>query len=315
MVERQIPKPKNIEILGAEDRKQTRPRGFVDWQPRAETQVVLDQVQQVLQEYDAYLPLTIRQIFYRLVGNYEYEKTEKAYNKLCEIMNRARRARIIPMSAIRDDGITEIKPNSWLSADHFLRVVSRQASVLRLDRTKYQKVRLVVMCEASGMAPQLAQVADPYGIKVLSSGGFNSVTDQYNIARDVIEQDRPTEVLHIGDHDPSGVHVFIALEENVSKFARELLNVSGMVRFTRVAVTPDQIDQYALPTAPPKATDGRAFDGDTCQAEAFAPDQLANILRDAIEQRLDRDVYESVLGQEQQVRQELLGRLGREDDV
>src|SRR5262249_11738090 len=34
-------------------------------------------------------------------------------------------------------------------------------------------------------------------------------------------------------------------------------------------------------TAPPKATDKRAFRGRTCQAEALAPDVLASILRDA----------------------------------
>ena len=35
-------------------------------------------------EYEDYLPLTIRQIFYRLVGAHEYEKTERAYERLIE---------------------------------------------------------------------------------------------------------------------------------------------------------------------------------------------------------------------------------------
>jgi hypothetical protein len=65
----------------------------------------------VIKEYVDYLPLTIRQIFYRLVGRYEYEKTERAYARLCEHLNRARRARIIRMADIRDDGITTIAPD------------------------------------------------------------------------------------------------------------------------------------------------------------------------------------------------------------
>jgi hypothetical protein len=314
IIARLRPRPKNIDILGANGRKQTRPRGFVEWRPRPQTQVVLDQVLAVLREYAAYLPLTIRQIFYRLVGRYDFEKTENAYDRLCEMMNRARRARVIAMSAIRDDGITRIQPrNTWDGIDDFLDTVRTQASRLRLDRTQGQQSRLVVMCEAAGMAPQLAQVCDPYGIMVLSSGGFDSVTAQYSVGREAAAQERPTEVLHIGDKDPSGVHILIAMEENVSTFARQLREENdwqGSVRFTRLAVTQEQVDQYNLPTAPPKETDRRAFEGETVQAEALPPDVLMRILREAIEQRLDREAYEQVLAEEDAAREELTRRLG-----
>ena len=53
-------------------------------------------------------------------------------------------------------------------------------------------------------------------------------------------------------------------------------------------MTPDQNDRYSLPTAPPKVTDKRAFQGLTCQAEALAPDDLADIVQTAIEQRIDK---------------------------
>ena len=43
---------------------------------------LLGQVEAVLDEYADYLPLTVRQIFYRLVGAYGYEKTERAYARL-----------------------------------------------------------------------------------------------------------------------------------------------------------------------------------------------------------------------------------------
>ena len=68
--------------------------------------------------------------------------------------------------------------------------------------------------------------------------------------------------------------------------------------FTRLAVTPDQITRYRLDTAPPKATDNRAFTGKTCQAEALAPDDLAAIVRQAIEERIDQAVLDGVLRRE-----------------
>jgi hypothetical protein len=64
----------------------------VPWSPRSETLILLDQVKSVLEEYAAYLPLTCRQIFYRLVGAHGYEKTENAYARLYEMLNSAVRS-------------------------------------------------------------------------------------------------------------------------------------------------------------------------------------------------------------------------------
>jgi hypothetical protein len=292
-----------IDLLGGAERKRTRVRGFAPWSPREETLYLINQVRDVLREYAPYLPLTLRQIFYRLVGAHGYEKTEQAYDRLGEHLNRARRAEMIPMSSIRDDGGTVIKPICYRDASDFLATVRRAAEGFRLDRSAGQKTRLVVSCEAVGMAPQLGRVTDPFGIHVISSGGFESTTERYNFAVQLVDQKRPTEVLDVGDHDPSGAHKYLAFKEDVEAFARQL---GGEVTFTRLAVTPDQIVAYRLPTAPPKQTDNRAFTGQTCQAEALAPSDLADIIRSAIEDRVDQDVLDRVLRREKRERGKLL---------
>src|SRR6516164_8759084 len=138
------------ELFGGAERTRTRPRGFASWSPRQETLGLLARVNAVLGEYQDHLPLTLRQIFYRLVGAHGYEKTEQAYARLGEHLVRARRARLIPMDAIRDDGGTIIAPNMWASAEEFLDAVRSQASRLMLDRTEGQTTRLVVIPEAAG---------------------------------------------------------------------------------------------------------------------------------------------------------------------
>jgi hypothetical protein len=70
-------------------------------------------------------------------------------------------------------------------------------------------------------------------------------------------------------------------------------------------VLPAQIEKLRLPTAPPKVTDRRAFAGATCQAEAIAPDVLAQIIRDAIMSHLDHDAYAQVLERELETRRKL----------
>jgi len=76
-----------------------------------------------------------------------------------------------------------------------------------------------------------------------------SLTFKHGFAVEVSKSDRPFEVLHVGDHDPSGGHMFVTMKEDVEAFVSDL---GGRVTFTRVAVTPAQVAQYALPTAPPQ---------------------------------------------------------------
>jgi hypothetical protein len=289
-------------LLGGASRIRTRVRGFAPWSPQQDTQRLLGLVQGVLREYHDNLPLTVRQIFYRLVGAHGYDKTEHAYQRLAEHLSRARRANMISMDAIRDDGITVIAPTCYRNASDFLDNVRSSAEQMKLDHSSGQKTRLVVLCEAAGMGPQIARVANPFGVDVFPAGGFDSTTAKHGFAAQLADHDRPTEVLHIGDHDPSGVHMFLAFAEDVAAFAHDL---GGDVRFTRLAVTPDQIERHSLPTAPPKTTDKRAFHGLTCQAEALAPDDLADIVRTAITQRYDRAAFDRVLKREKRERAKL----------
>jgi hypothetical protein len=294
------------ELLGGAKRKRTRKRGFVSWRPQAKSQVLLDQVQQVLAEYADHLPLSVRQIYYRMVAVHGLPKTEAASDTLEGILRRARRARIIPMEHIRDDDPDSLDTLGYSSVENFLANLRYQAESFQLDRTAGQPTRLVVWSEARGMKPQLEAVAEPYGIPVLSGGGFDSLTKKNTLAEDLADQERPTEVLHIGDHDPSGAHMFLSFAEDVVDLSKEY---GGEVDFTRLAVTPPQIARYNLPTNPAKKTDRRAFKGPTTQAEALAPDELAAILRSAITARLDTRAYEKVLRAERAARRDLQTRL------
>jgi len=118
---------------GGEVRK-SRVRGFAPWRPTTKSQALLETVQAILTEYLAYLPLTIRQIFYRLVGVHEYPKTERAYKNLCELLNRARRSGLVKFSAIRDDGIDKREPFHWASAAQFVQSFVKAIDTFRLDR-------------------------------------------------------------------------------------------------------------------------------------------------------------------------------------
>jgi hypothetical protein len=285
----------------------TRVRGLAAWQPRRRSLELLEKVQAVLAEYRAYLPLTLRQVFYRLVGAHGFDKTEQTYGRLGECLNRARRASMVPFHSIRDDGITLCESIAWEDGGEWLRATVASAKLFRLDRQESQPRRLMFAVEAAGMVPQVRHIAEPFGIAVQSSGGFDSLSAKYKLANILGEWDA-VEVLHIGDHDPSGVHLYLSMADDVGTIAEDL-GLDTDIQFSRLAVTPAQVRQLGLPTAPAKATDRRSFDGETVQVEAIPPDTLADIIRTAINDRLDRDAYAAVLAREERIREKLTERL------
>lgn len=281
----------------------TRVRGFAPWSPRGTTLETLNQVQQVLQHYRQLLPLTARQIFYRLVGAYGFPKTEADYKRLLEYLNRARRAGLIPWSAIRDDGSTAVGTDRYSDADDVLDTLRNWAVNAEMDLLQHQPTHLEVFCEAAGMVPQLVRVARPYGVAVRSSGGFDSTTTKHDLAVFYADIGKPVRVLHVGDMDPSGEHMHNALGEDLLAFMTEL---GGSCSVRRVAVTPEQQQRYGLATAPPKKTDRRSYDHSfTVQAEALDPTDLASIVRKAIESELDLQIHEEALSWQEAVRKQL----------
>lgn len=281
-----------------------RAKGYADWSPNKKTLTVLSAVVKILQEYKEYLPMTARQIFYRLVGSYGYPKTERAYKNLCNHLVRARRAKMIPFGVIRDDGMIERDPFDFAGPTEFWNYVHERAENYQRERQWGQDQHIEVWCEAGGMVPQLTRVTFPWGISVKSAGGFLSVTAMHETAEAIAEREVPTVLLHIGDFDPSGDSIFQVIEEDIGSFVMGMGCDFMQFNPRRLAVLPEQIGEYGLETAPPKLSDSRTPKWelenmeDTAQAEAFPPDVLANLLKEAIEGYFDFDILERVESQE-----------------
>jgi hypothetical protein len=143
------------------------------------------------------------------------------------------------------------------------------------------------------MLPQLANVAEQYSIKAYSSSGFDSLTAKKMLADRICMIGKRTIILHLGDYDPSGESIFTSVAEDVAAFVeadRPWATID--VKFRRIALTADQVEQFDLPTAPAKESDSRSttWDGETCQLEAMPPDQISELLEEAITDFLDEDV-------------------------
>lgn len=291
-------------------------KGYIlDYKPQSKTRTLLGQVEQVLEDYGAYLPLALRQVYYRLVAAFSYPKTDRAYDTLSYHVSNARRAGVISWDAIRDDGVSGRPPQHWRDGDHFWSVIRGAAEVATLDTLATQAVHLEVWCEAAGMIPQLRRVADQYSVPVFSCGGFDSVTAKHEIADRIVTRGKDAVILHLGDFDPDGECIYDVIRDDVQAFlvidAPEIATT-----WERVALLEEQVVDLDLPTQPPKASSSRTKNwrgSFTCQLEALPPDMVARLLDDAIRRHLDMEAVRDRRAAQEQFRQDLLALIPGED--
>jgi len=292
----------------------TRAKGYTPWRTQEKTLRLVARVREILEDLDSYLPLTARQVFYRLVGAYGYPKDERAYERLCNALNRARRSGVIPFEDLRDDGATVMASRHYDGMDGFYGHLRNLADGYERDKLANQPVDIRVYCEAAGMMPQLARTCRPYSVPVFSCSGFDSLTAKHDLARychdNAFYRGRSTVVLHLGDWDPSGVSIYESMREDVLAFVADdlsHLDPGTVANFRRVALTAEMVEEFGLPTAPPKRTDGRSarWAGETCQLEALPPDELARVLSRTIEGVLDLDTLRADREAEAQERRQI----------
>ena len=227
--------------------------GYVDWRPSTKSLLLLEQVNEILDLYKPQRPLTLRQIFYRLVAQYHRPHTQGFYcNTLSRTLTLARRAELttndgdLLFEAIRDDEFIQRTPLTYDDQSAFWDATKRHAEKFALDRQDGQQQRLILWCEAAGMVPQLRNITFPYGIPVYSSGKFDGITAKRNLGEDWALEEHPIQVLHIGDHNPSGIHIFEALARDIITFAeRDGLASSLDITFVRTALLPHQVTDIA----------------------------------------------------------------------
>jgi hypothetical protein len=126
---------------------------------------------------------------------------------------------------------------------------------------------------------------------LLAARGYSSATLFYEIAKEricpALEDGQEVVLLHLGDHNPSGLDMTRDLQDRLSLYA------SATVDVRRVALNMDQVEAFQPPPNPAKESDKR-FDayrreyGDKCwELDALPPEELARLTREAIEEHID----------------------------
>jgi hypothetical protein len=228
--------------------------------------------------------LTARQLYYQLVARGRVENTEQSYKRVCSIVNDAKLAGMMDWEAIEDRTREFIRRTRWESPSAILRAVADQ---YHEDLWEGQPVRPFVIVEKEALAGVLEGVCRELDTPLLAARGYPSGTVLREFAVSDVHQARDADqgalIIHLGDHDPSGIDMTRDLRSRL-----ELFGEDSNLELVRIALNMNQIREQRPPPNPAKTTDSRfatyqAEHGtESWELDALSPTYLAGIVRDAI---------------------------------
>lgn len=267
---------------------------------QGQMQEVLRSIQKILdgEEYQ----ITIRHLFYRLVGEHVIPKTESAYKNLCAHLSKWRRSEKIAWGAFTDSTRWHIRQPTFDGIDDALETTVR---TYRRNLWSTQPYYIEVWVEKDAIAGMVANTANGFGVPVFVARGFASLSSLYDAAntfREATDAGKSAIIYHFGDYDPSGV----AAGESVLRAFRDDFKVD--LQFIRVAVTQEQIQRLNLPTRPTKSTDTRAkkwTGGECVELDSMPPVEIRSLVESCITRHIDQREWDA-LKQTEQLEKETL---------
>lgn len=147
-------------------------------------------------------------------------------------------------------------------------------------------------------------VTEEYDVPLMSARGYSSLSFLWGAAEYLRELEVPAYLYHFGDYDPSGQNAALKIEETLREMAP-----NAEIHFERVAVTPEQIHAWNLPTRPTKKSDTRSakFGSDiSVELDAIPAPMLRQLVRDCIERHISQEALEVMRAAEESERRNLM---------
>jgi hypothetical protein len=226
-------------------------------------------------------PLSIRGCFYRVMSLGLVPMTEQGYKRVQQRVLLMRRRADLPYNWIADGTRWQIRPDTYNSVDAAL---ADMAASYRRSLWHGQAHHVEIWSEKDAIRSVISGVTMEWDVPLFIARGFPSETFLYSTAQDIIAEGKPAVIYQLGDHDPSGLSAWEQTKRKLAEFAPGI-----EFQFERLAVTPEQIVEYDLPTRPTKSSDSRSrkFEGDSVEVDAMPSRVLRMLVEDAIEGWID----------------------------
>jgi hypothetical protein len=260
---------------------------------------------------DQFRPVTVRQVFYQAVNRALVPKSEtKGYRVVQRRLVTLRESGSIPHGDIVDGTRYVHGYRRYHDLDEF---TTYAAGLYRKDYWSTSEVNVEVWLEKDALKGVLIPtVVNECGLGLHVTRGFASITYLQEAAEDIERDGRPTYVYVLTDFDPSGVSIAEKVEEELTARAPY-----SEIVVERLAVDREQIVRWNLPTRPTKVSDTRAakfrriHGTDSVELDAIPPDELRNLVRNAIDSHMEPWRLRQFRMVEQEERETLRSMFGR----
>ena len=252
----------------------------------------LGKVNTILEELKDYMPLTLRQIYYQMVGKGFIDNKTSQYGMLSNLIKWARIDGRIGWDYIEDRGRTFHNESGWNNDGDFIKQeVDNFLDDYRRDLLQTQDKYIEVWIEKDALSSIFTKVASPYTVSVVVNKGFTSISFLHEFQKRVHSHKyQEIVMLYFGDFDPSGMEMLDAMRTTL----QDELDVD-CVTYKRIALLKEDIFKYKLHHNPDalKKKDTRtekhikAYGELAVELDALRPDVLERKIREAIEAELD----------------------------
>jgi hypothetical protein len=272
---------------------------------KPETLQVIEQANAIIETYAAQgFDLTLRQLYYQFVSRDLIPNRQKEYDRLGDILSKARRAGLVDWDAIVDRTRNLRSPSVWSSPEQIVQAVAAQ---FRYDPWLTQDTYVEVWYEKEALAGVFGRIAGRWRVSHFACKGYPSDSEVWRAARRfaTLGRQRHVLVLHFGDHDPSGIDMTRDIEDRFTLFG------APRVEVRRLALNMDQVDKYEPPPNPAKTTDSRYsdysanFGEESWELDALEPTVLADLVTQEVRGILDEAAWEEEMRRERVTRAEL----------
>jgi len=283
---------------------------FREWNPYRKTKIKLDNILSVIDEFKGLgiEELTVRQIYYQLVGLGHIPHIPKEYGSVLRTIKNARYSGIIDWDTIVDHARVSHMYPSWDSTSDIIIAAAQQ---YRLHRWEHQEYYVELISEKDALLTILEPIANEWHIRFTPYRGYVSSSILYELSKRIIKargEGKIVKLYYLGDHDPSGCD----MRRDIKKRLTEFLKGSFVeVQRENIALTMEQIREYDLPSNLVDGDDTRNdwykenFGDEKWEVDALRPDILRDLVGSAIKKCVDIATWNDTLKTEQEEKKEL----------
>src|SRR3990167_1372910 len=269
----------------------------------AETEKFIAKANEICAEYMAQgFTLTLRQLYYQFVARDLIANKQTEYKRIGSIINDARLAGRLDWDAIEDRTRNLEALSTWDSPKDILAAVAKQ---FRYDRWDSQEARIEVWIEKEALVGVIEPICQEYRVPFFACRGYSSKSESWRAGerfKEYQEAEQRVIILHLGDHDPSGIDMTRDNADRLELFAPDAAEVR------RLALNWDQVEAHKPPPNPCKITDSRAtgyirkFGRESWELDALDPAFIRNLLRRDCESEINKGRWDETIEREKKAR-------------